>query len=484
MSVTLLTPPTRPGLLAEARHLVLPDGIVSSGFPAVQATCREIGIEFDPWQQDMNRCILAKDAAGLYAADTVVISIPRQVGKTYDIGGIVFADAIIHPGTTTVWTAHRFKVSRETFDELRALAKSPKLAPHIEYDDITTAAGNECIPFRNGSRIVFAARERGAVRGFTKVRRLVLDEAQILTESAMSDLAPTQNQAENPQLILMGTPPKPTDPGETFTNLRAEALAGTSEGVLFIELSADPDCDIDDIEAWEEANPSLHTRTPVRAIRRLRKLLANDDDFRREALGIWPTGKTKSVFDLEHWAGLAVSPDQPKALQVALAVDVTPDRSRATVGFAAHQPWGRLVEVIENKAGTSWVVPLITELRQDRPEAVVMLDATGAAGSLIEPLEKAGLSVENGELIIASTRDMTQACGAFYDAVVDSTVHHVDQPVLNLALGAARWRAVGEAKAWTRKGDTDISPLVMATLALAALERPPKQPKKRPGNYW
>jgi phage terminase large subunit-like protein len=129
-------------------------------------------------------------------------------------------------------------------------------------------------------------------------------------------------------------------------------------------------------------------------------------------------------------------------------------------------------------------VPLVTKLRQDRPEAVVMLDATGGAGSLIEPLEKAGLSVEDGELIIASTRDMTQACGAFYDAVVDSTVRHVDQPVLNLAIGAARWRSVGDARAWTRQGDTDISPLVVATLALAALDREPKKPKKRPGNYW
>jgi len=97
---------------------------------------------------------------------------------------------------------------------MRAWAKSPLLVPHIDYDDITTGAGNECIPFRNGSRIVFAARERGSVRGFTKVRRLVLDEGQILTELALSDLVPTMNQAPNPQLILMCTPPKPPHPGQ------------------------------------------------------------------------------------------------------------------------------------------------------------------------------------------------------------------------------------------------------------------------------
>ena len=74
----LLPPPTRFGLLPEARHLVLPEGIVSSGMPAALATCATIGVHFDRWQADAGTCILAKDASGLYAADTVVLAIPRQ----------------------------------------------------------------------------------------------------------------------------------------------------------------------------------------------------------------------------------------------------------------------------------------------------------------------------------------------------------------------------------------------------------------------
>jgi hypothetical protein len=121
---------------------------------------------------------------------------------------------------------------------MRAWARTPALRQHIDYDQITTAAGNEAIPFRNGSRIVFAARARGSIRGFTKVRRLILDEGQILSEFALADLAPTMNQAVNPQLILMGTPPKPTDPSEVWRRLREEALEGVSEGVLYAEGSA------------------------------------------------------------------------------------------------------------------------------------------------------------------------------------------------------------------------------------------------------
>lgn len=265
--------------------------------------CLKLGIRFDPWQRDLNRALLAKTRAGLYAADTALLSIPRQVGKTFDVGAVVFADCIIHPGSTTVWTAHRFKVSRESFSEMRAWAKSSRLKAHIDYDDITTGAGNECIPFRNGSRIVFAARERGAVRGFTKVRRLVLDEGQILTEQAMADLVPTMNQAENPQVVLMCTPPKPSDPSEVAARLRSEALDGDSDGVLYVELSAPRDCDSDDRAAWRKANPSYPRRTPAKAILRMRKLLS-PEDFRREALGIWDdeTGPAWQVIGEDMWS--------------------------------------------------------------------------------------------------------------------------------------------------------------------------------------
>lgn len=248
--------------------------------------CRRIGIVFDPWEVDLNRCLLAKTRDGLYAADTALLSIPRQVGKTFDVGSVVFADSIINAGTTTVWTAHRFKIARESFNEMRAWAKSPLLTPHIEYDDITTGAGNECIPFRNGSRIMFAARERGAIRGFTKVRRLVLDEAQILSEAALADLVPTMNQATNPQIVLMCTPPKPTDPSEVVVRLRQEALDGDADGVLYVELSAPRGCDPGDRAAWRKANPSYPARTPAKAILRMKKLLS-PEDFLREALGIW-----------------------------------------------------------------------------------------------------------------------------------------------------------------------------------------------------
>lgn len=456
-ATTLAGPPRRPTIpgLDSARHVTVPEGIVSTGFPAVQATCAELGILFDPWQVGAGRCLLAKAADGLHASDTAVLSIPRQVGKTFFVGGVVFADSIVHPGTTTIWTAHRFKVSRETFNMLRALSLTSKLLPHVDPDDTTTGAGNECITFRNGSRIVFAARERGAIRGFSKVRRLVLDEAQILTDAALSDLAPTQNQAADPQLVFMGTPPKPADPGEVFTRLRQEALDGES-GAFYLEFSADPDSDLDDRVAWAKANPSYPLRTPERALMRLRRLLS-DEDFAREVLGIWGAARRSGDLDVSRWMALA-DPDAQRGAPV-FGVDVGQDRI-AHIGVAWKRPDGA-AQVMLADAGLS---PLVTASRlvevRDRWQGPVMLG--GPAADLERDLP--------GATVVTGT-EFAAACGRFDDLLRDGRIRHGNQPELNAAVQAARWRKVGTAgeRAFQLKDAPTVGPLAAVVRALHGL---------------
>lgn len=464
MSQSPPQPPTRPSEIPDARRLILPDGIVSTGFPATENTCTEIGIRFDDWQRDLNRYLLAKDARGDYAADTVVLSIARQVGKTFDIGAVCFADSIIVPGTTTIWTAHRFKVSRESFNELRALARSPLLAPHIDYDDITTAAGNECIPFRNGSRIVFAARERGAIRGFTKVRRLVLDEAQILTAASLADLAPTMNQAINPQIILMGTPPKPSDPSEVFAGIRAEALEGKSSGVLYVELSADSDCDSDDRAAWRQANPSYPRRTSDKAIARLRKLLGADD-FRREALGIWDeiTTRAKALIESDSWDRLTVEA-APADGVVAYGVKFSPDGMTVALAAAVRPDAGPIhVEGIEQRSivdGTRWLV----EWLRSR-SARIIPDGKAGAGALVEALRAA--KVPAARIHRPTVDDVIAAHAGFVNGVTLGEVSHLADPAVSAAIASAGRRPIGNQGGWGFQSIDEGDVTLADALALA-----------------
>lgn len=473
--MTRQKPQTKRGLLEQARHVVEPTGIVATGYPAVERTSKQIGIEYDDWQADLNRYILAKNKDGLYAADTVVFSICRQAGKTFNIGGLVFADSIINPGTTTIWTAHRFKVARETFNELRSIARSPLLEPHIDYDAITTAAGNETIPFRNGSRIVFAARERGAIRGFTKVRRLVLDEGQILTAAAMSDLAPTMNQAENPQIIIMGTPPKPSDPGEVFTEMRREALDGESENLLYVEFSADENASTNltspaDWRQVSKANPSFPHRTDKRAIQRLRKLLTDDGDYSREVLGRWDSTQRVAVFGRGKWEAVP-KVGRPKGLELgALGVAVSIDLEYAAIVGAAHTGDEEMLvrSLRHGPSPDDWLIESLEEM-QEQYGVPVVVDGKGPAADFIPTLKD-----RLGDSVYALTlSDVLDACSMIYKAVragdvVHSTEDEMDE--LDIAVRDAVKRDVGDRWAWgRRKSGLDISPLEAATLAVWGL---------------
>lgn len=456
----------KPGLLVEARHVVLPSGIDSTYGPRDMASVGKLGIGFDVWQQDSLRSISARRGSK-WAARTVVVSIPRQVGKTFLIGALAFARCRETPGLTVVWTAHRFKVARETFQFLRSLALLPGSGVPDE-SFIMTAAGNETIRFANGSRIVFAARERGAIRGFSKVGLLVLDEAQILTDAALGDLMPTMNRAPDPQLILMGTPPRPTDPGEAFTRLRTAALTGDgSRGPLFIEFSAPKDSDPEDRRAWREANPSYPHHTPDVALEDLR-LALSPEDFRREVLGIWDDDGDAWVIPGDAWqAAMDQLTGRDMSLPVAFGIDVSPSRSSAAIAAAYWLTDGRCrVEVIKHELGTDWIVPWLADPARKDERLVTVLDTGGPAGSLVPDLVQQRVR----PLLKAGAQDMKAACGGLYDGIVSGTIRHLGDPVLTDALAGAEKRTLMDSWAWSRKdSNADITPLVAVTLAAYGL---------------
>lgn len=472
--------PTTSGKLSDlARHVVLPSGLASTGWPAVRSKCAELGIRFDPWQDGVGRIILSKRADGTYATSVggVVISIPRQVGKTFLLGALVFALCLLTPGITVIWTAHRLRTAAETFLSMQGLTRRRKIAPHVA--KIVLGSGDEEIQFRNGSRIMFGARERGFGRGFSMVDVLVFDEAQILTDNAIDDMVPATNQATNPLLLFTGTPPKPTDPCEVFTAKRAKALAGDSAGMAYIEFSADEDADPDDPVQWKKANASYPRRTPSQAIMRMRENLT-DDSFMREALGVWDTSKTLAVIDAASWK-LVADPASMAIDRLSLGVDVSPgtDARVASVALAGQRADGLWhVELDQHREGVDWVPAYLEGVcHRNRLHAVVLDEKSG----LVESRNGRHFVKETNiavTLASAEGRDMAIACAKFFDTVMGQSLRHTDQPQMNLALSVARKRPIGDAWGWNRRTATsDITPLVAATLALwgtqsATVKRP------------
>ncbi len=460
------TPPGTAKLSEIARHIVQPDGIVTTGWPAVERTCAELGLGFDRWQDGAGRLILAKNADGLYAADTVVISIPRQVGKTYLIGAIIFALCLINPGLTVIWTAHRFKTAAEVFASLSAMARRPRISVHIA--QIFRSGDDKSIHFANGSRILFGARERGFGRGFADVDVLVMDECQIMTEATMEDMVPATNVAENPLVIGLGTPPRPKDPGEVFRRFRTEALAGESTGVLYIEIAADPATDPLDRAEWPRFNPSYPHRTTARAMLRMFKNLG-PESFEREARGIWDE-MVKGTITATAWAGRH-DPHARIESDAHFALDVSPDQSWACVAVAGKASSGAVgVEIthrdgaLDYREGIDWVARRCDEIREARGRLTVSIASRSAAMVLKPDLEAAGVEVD-----VVPGGEVSSACGLLYALVQSKGIVHSGQVALADAVAASRRdREDGEGQ-WRwhrRRSGADISPTYAVSLAV------------------
>ena len=447
------------------KHLVIPAGITGSYWPDIAETCiTRLGIEFDEWQNGINGLALAHrdDGTLAHTVGGLGMSIARQTGKTYCISGLLFGLAVEHPDLLMIWTAHHGRTHMETFLQMQAFCKRAKIAPFI--DKVYAGSGDEEVRFGNGSRILFGARERGFGRGVAGVDVLMSDEAQILSERAMSNMLATLNVSRLGLHIYAGTPPKPEDNSENYVRMRVEALSGESTDLVWIEMGADDDADLDDVEQWKKSNPSVPYRTPLSSIQRLRKRLS-DDDFKREALGIWDPDDA-AAFNLEAWLKLVDADAEPPG-RAALVIDVSPDRRRSAIGVAGDGGGDQTLVMVHSLKGTDLVVPAVEKLLETRD--IIDVSITSGAARALEPdLVQAGVEYQK-----LSPADVGAAYAALQEAIKAGTVCHVDQPELNDALGMARTRflSTGESETFDRRGySVDLSPAVAVAAAFISGE--------------
>ncbi len=453
-----------------AKHLVKPDAALSTGWPKVRDTCNNLGWEFDEWQDDLARLILAKDETGLFASSLCVMSLPRQVGKTYLMGCIAFATCLTQPGTLAIWTAHRGRLATETFRVMKAKAKRPELAAFIDQRErgggIRSTNGEQEIEFLNGSRIMFGAREAGFGLGQANVGLLVIDEFQRATSRTMDDLLPTTNAAANPLVLCIGTPPRPTDDGEAFTMARTDAISGESGDVLYVELGARSRFALsDDDEFWRQlrlANPAFPHRVGERAILRNKKGLT-DDSVYRETFGLWDDlAKARSPISAALWREQVDVGPPDDAKPDALAVDMSHGRHLSVSACwleaedTAHgeEVWAGP----DPDAAVEWIVA-----RAGRRIPVV-IDSASPAASLAPVLRARKVRV-----LTTSGSDMAKACGQLVDKLGLGKFTHAGQEPVDEAAKGARKRAIGAAGGWgydRADESVNIAPLVSLTLAL------------------
>jgi hypothetical protein len=433
----------------------VPDAVSSSAVEAIELAA-SAGLVLDEWQRFALTAALGEKKGAKWSAFEVGLVVPRQNGKGSVLEARELAGLFLFGEQLIIHSAHEFKTAQEGFRRVLSLVENTDdLRKRVSR--IRTSHGEEGIELTTGQRLRFVARSTGSGRGFSG-DCVILDEAFKLPPEAVGALMPTLSARPNPQLWYASSAGH--SDSEVLRAVRDRGVKGEATGLCYLEWSADPRSASDDPRGWAEANPALGIRISEEHVGRELEAMP-ETEFARERLGIWdePAG-ADSALALDSW--IACFDGASSALDpVSVGLDVSPDGS-ASISIAGARTDGLThVEVVENRPGTTWVVPRLVELVRRWSPSTVVLDAGSPAGALLPELDREGIPVTK-----IAGRELAQSAVGFAAAINQAQLRHLDQPSLNTAVAAAKRRMVGDSWAFGRRGSlVDISPVVAASLA-------------------
>jgi phage terminase large subunit-like protein len=418
------------------------------------------------WQAQVLDTALELDEDGCLVYRDVTLTVPRQSGKSTLLLILCLLRALHDRDQAILYTAQTGADARKKmFDDWWPNLKVGPLKRHIS---ARLTSGHERLRFTTGSTLGLVASTQKSGHGST-IDLAVLDEAFAHPDARLEQaLRPALMTRPQPQLWVVSTAGTPSLSRYLHAKVetgRQQAEASLTEGAAYFEWSSEDAADPGDPETWRACMPALGVTVSEAAVAADFRAL-EVSEFARAYLNRWVVALTDPVIPLEVW-GKLVDRSSRAIDPVAMALDVTPDRSRSAIAVAGRREDGLLhVEVIDHRSGTGWVAERLGELVQRHQPSGVYIDPAGPAGSLLADLHRAGVEAET-----VSSKEMAQACGVFFDAVTQGTLRHLGTPELTAALDGAVKRSLGDAWAWSRKSSSvDISPLVACTLALWGLQ--------------
>ncbi len=440
----------------------------SAGFEAATFAEEVLGITLLPWQRWLLIHALELLEDRTYRYRTVVLLVARQSGKSTVLQILALWRMFVDQAPLVIGTAQNLDVAEEQWQAVVDLAEgTPELAGEIA--TVTRVNGKKSLRLVSGERYKVAAASRKGGRGLAG-DLVILDELREHQNwDSWAAVTKTTMARARAQIWCASNAGARTSVVLTFLRRAAHAALGNPDGLDLSDLtapveeagdslgifewSAPPGCDPGDRGAWCQANPALGYLVTERAIASAAR---TDPDavFRTEVLCQWVDVVAEAVIPPDLWAARG----EPARIVTATgyALDVSEDGAWTAIAYSD----GRHVKVVENRPGTNWVLDALTPRAATVGE--VALDASGPAGALVGPLERAGLGVRR-----VKPQEYAQACGEFYAAVIDGGLTHADQGELNTAVRWADRTPAGDgAWKWSRKKSTvDISPLVAVTLA-------------------
>lgn len=447
--------------------------------PQVAKVAEALGTPLMPWQRQVLDVALEVLPDGSWAYRTVVVTVPRQAGKT-TLAGPMHLHRALTRDRPTYFTAQSRQDARDTWLEV---VKRFRRSPMTSLAKVRESNGSEAVTFRGGGTFRIFAPSEDALHG--KANELVtVDEPWAMK----GEQGPALEQAILPtftttggQLVLISTAGtaestwlrRYVDRGrESVEQDRRDGLAYFEWSLeppdaALVAAGLDPDAGPDDraraFEVVLAAHPANGTTVDRGALEQALDIMT-PGQFLRAYGNVW-TATADRVIPEHLWtACTAAGPwTPPDPGRVALAFDVSVDRGEAAIAAAwRDSDTGPLrLDVIDRHPGDAWLPGRLRELAATWRPLAIGYDKAGPARDVADELTRGGLELQG-----TNTTEYVAACAAFLAAVRNGRMTHPGRGALDDAVAAAATSALGDGWAWSRRTSAaSIAPLTAATLA-------------------
>lgn len=386
-----------------------------------------------PWQKSLVRDIMAVSGKKEQWKHTRFgYSVPRQNGKNEvvairELWGLKNGEKMLH-------TAHRTTTSHAAWERLLDLAEKAGLMVVSSYK----AYGKEHIIVNGGGRIEFRTRTSTGGLGET-YDLLVIDEAQEYKTDQESTLKYIISASENPQIIMLGTPPTPISAGTVFMKYRQDVLAGKRKNSGWAEWSVDRDTNPWEKDAWYDTNPSLGYGLSERNVADE----VNDDrnDFNIQRLGRWIQYNQKSAITEEEWKQLREPALPVLKGRMYVGIKYAKDTPSVSLSIAVRTEDDRIftetVDCRNTRSGNGWIIDFLRRAAGTVKRCVV--DGAGGQQLLADDMKDARLP----KPYMPTVKDII-AANAFFEAqLFAGKLCHMGQPALAQAVTNCEHRTIG-----------------------------------------
>lgn len=409
---------------------------------------------------------------------------PRRSSKTTTVLAWALGRAFSRPDYAVAYYAGTSgKAARDQFlkyviPKLEGLYPDPDTRPFR----IRKGAGQERVEFTNGSLFQVCATPED-FRGAT-FDLILIDEAGELDGEKFVDVlaaaSPTQDTTPQPVMVFMGTAGKSRQ-GNALWDFLERGRKGDAD-VAVIEYSAGRDLTQEDWETWELAeplilasHPGVGTLTTIDAVRNNYSTMTLET-FGREYLGIFSerAGVAGAIHPAK-WLAASLTdaiPETPPG-HFVWGVSAHVNQSCAAIAAAWRDADGQAhVLIADWREGVEWLPAALSGLAAANTGVPFAHDTKGPITLEVERASRLSTKLKLAPQTYAQVQ---QAAQLLVREVHRGNLRHYGQKHLDEAAAIATIR--GEDKAWLfgrpKGGDTDITSLEAASLALRLLDSTP-----------